>query len=263
MTNMTQNERREYLIQYLLDENKRYKGYDIPSDTGEQKSLLRALMNVRMPDSISEDFLSVQDEYLKEEIVKSGIVDVNDLPPTKSDERIILWQGDITTLKVDAIVNAANSQMCGCFHPNHNCIDNIIHTKAGIQLRLKCYDIMEQQGYEEPTGQAKITPAYNLPCRYVIHTVGPIVQDRLTDNHRRLLESSYRSCLEIAEANELTSIAFCCISTGVFMFPNDEAAKIAVDTVKDYLNTTKTIKHVIFNVFKDIDKNIYSDLLTD
>ena len=141
-------------------------------------------------------------------------------------------------------------------------IGNIIHTKAGIQLRLKCYDIMEEQGYEEPTGQAKITPAYNLPCRYVIHTVGPIVQSRLTDEHRRLLESSYRSCLEIAEANELMSIAFCCISTGVFMFPNDEAAKIAVNTVKDYLNTTKTIKHVIFNVFKDIDKYIYSDLLT-
>ena len=258
---MTQNEKREYLIQYLLDENKKYKGYDIPSDTDEQKSLLRALMNVRMPDSISDDFLSVQDEYLKEEIVKGGIVDVNDLPPTKSDERIILWQGDITTLKVDAIVNAANSQMCGCFQPNHNCIDNIIHTKAGIQLRLKCYNIMEQQGQEEPTGQAKITPAYNLPCKYVIHTVGPIVQGQLTKKHCELLESSYRSCLEIAEANEIESIAFCCISTGVFMFPNDIAADIAVKTVKDFLNNSKSIKRVIFNVFKDIDKELYSALL--
>ena len=258
---MTQNEKREYLIQYLLDENKRYKGYGIPSDTSEQKSLLRALMNVRMPDSISEDFLNVQDEYLKEEIAKGGIVDVKDLPPTKSDDRIILWQGDITTLKVDAIVNAANSQMCGCFQPNHNCIDNIIHTKAGIQLRLKCYNIMEQQGQEEPTGQAKITPAYNLPCKYVIHTVGPIVQGQLTKKHCALLESSYRSCLQIAEANEIESIAFCCISTGVFMFPNDIAADIAVKTVKDFLNNSKSIKRVIFNVFKDIDKELYSALL--
>ncbi|MBQ9608883.1 MAG: protein-ADP-ribose hydrolase [Lachnospiraceae bacterium] len=259
---MSQSEKRKYLIQYLLDENKRYKGYEIPTDTDEQRSLLRALMNVRMPDPISSDFLDIQDEYLKEEIEHGGIIDIEELSPVKSDDRIILWQGDITTLKADAIVNAANSQMCGCFQPNHNCIDNIIHTKAGIRLRLKCYDIMEQQGYEEPTGQAKITPAYNLPCKYVIHTVGPIVQGKLNEEHCRLLESSYRSCLEIAEMHELTSIVFCCISTGVFMFPNDKAARIAVDTVKNYLDRTKTIKKVIFNVFKDIDKDIYSDLLT-
>lgn len=261
--NMTQSEKRKYLIQYLLDENKRYKGYEIPTETDEQKSLLRALMNVRMPGLISNEFLSIQDDYLKEEIAKGGIVDIKELTPVNSDDRIILWQGDITTLKVDAIVNAANSQMCGCFQPNHNCIDNIIHTKAGIQLRLKCHDIMEEQGYEEPTGQAKITPAYNLPCKYVIHTVGPIVQGRLIDEHRRLLESSYRSCLEIAEANDIESIAFCCISTGVFMFPNDIAADIAVKTVKDFLNNSKSVKYVIFNVFKDVDLDIYSNLLSN
>ena len=258
---MTQKERRIKLIKGLLSEEPDYKDIEIPEDEQDQKDLLRSLMNVRMPNSISEDFLKIQDEYLLEENQKGGIVDIEDLPPTKIDDRIILWQGDITSLKVDSIVNAANSGMCGCFRALHNCVDNIIHSKAGIELRLKCNDIMQKQGHEEPTGQAKITPAYNLPCDYVIHTVGPIVQGRLTDGHRELLKSCYRSCLEIANANQLNSIAFCCISTGVFMFPNDEAAKIAVDTVREYLKEDTTIRKVVFNVFKDIDWEIYNALL--
>ena len=170
-------------------------------------------------------------------------------------------QGDITTVSVDAIVNAANSQMCGCFRPMHNCVDNIIHSKAGIELRLRCNDIMQAQGHEEPTGQAKITPAYNLPCDYVIHTVGPIVQGRLTRKEEELLRSCYRSCLELAEEKGIESIAFCCISTGVFCFPNDRAAEIAVETVKDYkLQTGSDIK-VVFNVFKEGDERIYRRLL--
>lgn len=257
----TQEEKRIWLIQQLLNENVEYKNYNIPVEEYEQKRLLRGLMNVRMPKPISKQFLDIQDEYLKSEIAANGIVDIENLNTVPSDDRIILWQGDITTLKVDAIVNAANSQMCGCFIENHSCIDNIIHSKAGISLRLTCYDIMQKQGHEEPTGKAKITPAYNLPCKYVIHTVGPIVQGQLTKKHCELLESSYRSCLEIAEANEIESIAFCCISTGVFMFPNDIAADIAVKTVKDFLNNSKSIKRVIFNVFKDIDKELYSALL--
>jgi O-acetyl-ADP-ribose deacetylase (regulator of RNase III) len=260
---MTQEEKRVWLIQQLLNEDKRYKDYNIPTDIQEQKNLLRALMNVRMPRPISEEFLQVQDEYLQTEIANDGIVDASKLPGIPSDDRIVLWQGDITTLKIDAIVNAANSQMCGCFSALHNCIDNIIHTKSGIALRLKCNDIMQRQGHEEPTGQAKITPAYNLPCKYVLHTVGPIVQGRLTQRHCDLLASSYRSCMELAEASGVTSIAFCCISTGVFMFPNDKAAEIAVKTVKKFLEHSNSIQRVVFNVFKDVDYEIYHELLNN
>lgn len=258
---MNHSEQRIWLIQELLKEEPNYSGYSIPSDEQEQKNLLRALMNVRMPNPISQDFLDVQDEYLQEENKKDGYVGIDDLEPSKLDGRLYLWQGDITTLKVDAIVNAANSQMCGCFQPLHSCIDNIIHSKAGISLRLTCNDIMKKQGHEEPTGEAKITPAYNLPCKYVIHTVGPIVHGRLNEKHCELLRSSYESCLELADKNELSSIAFCCISTGVFMFPNQKAAEIAVDTVTDYLQGNTNIKHVVFNVFKDIDLDIYKSLL--
>lgn len=189
------------------------------------------------------------------------ITEVNHLTPSNLDDRIILWQGDITALRVDAIVNAANSQMCGCFRPMHNCVDNIIHSKSGIQLRLKCAEIMQKQGHEESTGQAKITPAYNLPCKYVLHTVGPIVQGRLTKYHEELLASCYRSCLKLAESSGVESIAFCCISTGVFMFPNQRAAEIAVETVREYLKDHDGIKQVVFNVFKDTDLAIYRDLL--
>lgn len=258
---MTHDEERKWMIRQLLEEDSRYRYYAIPEDEQEQKNLLRALMNVRMPDPISDEFLQVQDAYLKEENRLAGITDLADLQPTGLDERIYLWQGDITALKVDAIVNAANSQMCGCFRPLHNCVDNIIHSKSGIQLRLCCNDIMHKQGHEEPTGQAKITSAYNLPCNYVLHTVGPIVEGKLTKQHEDLLASCYRSCLELAEETKVESIAFCCISTGVFMFPNERAAEIAVETVKEYYEKTGSQMKVVFNVFKDEDLEIYHKLV--
>lgn len=256
---MNQSERRNYLIDSLLEEKKEYKKILLPQSAGEQKALLRSLMNVRMAAPISEVFLQIQDEYLKEETKKKGITDIRVLKPV--EEGIYLWQGDITTLKCDAIVNAANSGMTGCYQPCHNCIDNCIHTYAGIQLRNACADIMEKQGHEEPTGQAKITPAFNLPCRYVLHTVGPIVQGKLTKEHEELLASCYRSCLELADENEVKSVAFCCISTGVFMFPNERAAEIAVQTVRDYRREKNSGIEVIFNVWKDEDYEIYRELL--
>ena len=215
-------------------------------------------MNIRMAAPISEAFLQTQDEYLQETIKEKGITDIKDLIP--AEEGIYLWQGDITTLKCDAIVNAANSGMTGCYQPCHNCIDNCIHTYAGVQLRNACAEIIEKQGYEEPTGCAKITSAFNLPCKYVLHTVGPIVQGHLTKEHEELLASCYRSCLELADENGVKSVAFCCISTGVFMFPNERAAEIAVQTVRDYRKEKNSGIEVIFNVWKDEDYEIYREL---
>ena len=180
---------------------------------------------------------------------------------TQLQEDLYLWQGDITTLRCDAIVNAANSKMLGCFCPCHGCIDNAIHTFSGLQLRMACADLMKKQGHEEPTGEAKITPAYNLPCKYVLHTVGPIIQGKLTKRDEDLLASCYRSCLELAEKNQVKSIAFCCISTGEFHFPNERAAQIAVETVKEYKRHTNSKMKVIFNVFKEIDWHIYREFL--
>lgn len=256
---MNQTEKRRFLIRSLLDERPRYRDMEIPSDPTEQKRLLRSLFNIRMPGQIGEDFLKVQDEYLREETRRKGITTLADLTPIKPG--LYLWQGDITTIACDAIVNAANSGMTGCYQPCHNCIDNCIHTYAGVQLRNACAGIMERQGYEEPTGQAKITPAFNLPCKYVIHTVGPIVQGQLTKQQEDLLASCYRSCLALAEENECGSIAFCCISTGVFGFPQKRAAEIAVQTVREYKAQTHSNIEVIFNVFKDSDYEIYRDLL--
>lgn len=256
---MTQSERRLYLITELKKENRQYADLQVPSDAAEQKILLRALFNVRMPKAASDEFLKIQDEYLREETRQKGVTDLAAITPVCPD--IYLWQGDITTLKCDAVVNAANSQMLGCFCPNHGCIDNAIHTYAGVQLRFDCAELMKKQGCEEPTGQAKITPAYNLPCRFVIHTVGPIVCGRLTDKDCELLRSCYRSCLKLADENNLKSIAFCCISTGEFHFPNKRAAEIAIDTVKKYKAETQSKIKVIFNVFKDTDYKIYRELL--
>ena len=256
---MTQNERRIFLIKELLREQPRYSNLKIPADVQEQRSLLRSLFNIRMPIPISQEFLAVQDAYLQEELRRKGITELSNLTPVQ--EGIYLWQGDITTLSCDAIVNAANSQMLGCFHPCHGCIDNAIHTYAGIQLRLACAELMEQQGHEEETGKAKITPAFNLPCRYVLHTVGPIVQGWLTKKDKELLASCYRSCLALAEKNNLRNVAFCCISTGEFHFPNDKAAQIAIQTVKEYRQETHTKMEAIFNVFKDEDDKIYRRLL--
>lgn len=258
---MDQSERRLFLLRSLLKEDPQYRDIRIPDSPEQQQNLLRALMNVRPARKISREFLDVQDEYLRKERDARGIVDGDALAPVPADSRLVLWQGDITTLKADAIVNAANSGMCGCFSPLHGCIDNIIHSRSGIELRLTCAAIMRKQGHEEPTGKAKITPAFNLPCRYILHTVGPIITGRVTESDRQLLASCYRSCLELAAAYWLESIAFCCISTGVFCFPNELAAEIAVQTVKEFLQTPTSIKKVIFNVFKDLDKTIYTKLL--
>lgn len=256
---MNQSEKRLFLIQSLLNERPSCQKQIIPADSERQKILLRGLMNVRRPVRIGADFLQVQDAYLQDETAAKGITDIADLTPIQPG--LYLWQGDITTLKCDAIVNAANSGMTGCYIPNHRCIDNAIHTFAGVELRLTCEQLMEQQGYPEPTGQAKITPAFNLPCRYVLHTVGPIISGIVTKEDKELLASCYRSCLELAAENGLESVAFCCISTGEFHFPNDLAAEIAVQTVKEFLKKQTSVKKVIFNVFKDLDKAIYEKLL--
>ena len=256
---MNQEQRRVFLIEQLLRERPSCRKQEIPAEEDRQKVLLRALMNVRRPGNVSPEFLKVQDEYLREELSDKQITRLADLTPV--GEGLYLWRGDITTLACGAIVNAANSGMTGCYQPCHNCIDNCIHTYAGVQLRLKCAEIMAEQGYAEPTGQAKITPAYNLPCEYVIHTVGPIVQGKLTQEHCALLESCYRSCLKLADENGVGSIAFCCISTGVFMFPNDKAAEIAVGTVQKYKAETGSKIEVVFNVFKERDEEIYRKLL--
>ncbi len=256
---MNQGEKRRYLIDALLSEQTKYRGMEIPSGETEQKQLLRGLMNIRMPGPIGEDVLCVQDEYLRETAQQKGITALDDLTPVEPG--IYLWQGDITTLRCDAIVNAANSGMTGCYQPCHSCIDNCIHTYAGIQLRNACAEIMAAQGHEEPTGQAKITPGFNLPCRYVIHTVGPIVDGRLTQRHEAQLASCYRACLQLAEENGCESIAFCCISTGIFGFPKERAAEIAVETVKAYQTETRSKTEVIFNVFQEDDYRRYRDLL--
>lgn len=256
---MTQTERRKYLIQELLREQSQYRNMEIPESAQDQKNLLRSLFNIRMPEPVSEEFLQVQDAYLQGEAAEKGVTDLADLMPI--EEGIYLWQGDITTLKCDAIVNAANSQMLGCFYPCHGCIDNAIHTFSGVQLRAACADLMKEQGHSEPTGTAKITPAYNLPCRYVLHTVGPIITGVVTKKDEQLLASCYRSCLELAEQNQVESIAFCCISTGEFHFPNKRAAEIAVKTVREYRQERQSKMEVIFNVFKETDLRIYRQLL--
>lgn len=256
---MTQEERISYLIRYLINENSELESIDIPAEDAERKRLLRSLMNIRPPKTVSKEFLTVQDAYLQDELKGKGIVSLSELSPEQPG--IYLWQGDITRLSADAIVNAANSAMLGCFVPCHGCIDNAIHSAAGVQLRLECSRIMEKQQTKEPAGRAKITKAYNLPCRYVLHTVGPIIYGEVTQRDCALLSDCYRSCLEIAAAYRLKSIAFCCISTGEFHFPNKRAAEIAIQTVKDYKKQNQNCPEVIFNVFKDYDYEIYKQLL--
>lgn len=252
---MTQDERRVWLIRTLLDE----QGYrnDVPQDAFEQKRLLRGLFNVRPPKPASAEFLAVQDAYLKEATREKGVTALSDLTPVKP--HLYLWRGDITTLAVDAIVNAANSALLGCFSPNHGCIDNAIHTFSGVQLRLACDAIMRAQGHPEPTGGAKLTPGFNLPAKYVLHTVGPIVSGPLAERHKQALASCYSSCLALAAEHGLKSVAFCCISTGVFGFPQNEAAKIAVDTVTAFQKDCPI--DVVFNVFKEADLRLYQALL--
>lgn len=267
---MTREERVDSLVAYLKKENEGYAAIQSPVDYGGKRRLLRSLMNVRFPGEASGQYRKMQDELLQEELQEKGIVECENLPAAgdvypcreiKNRDQIVLWQGDITRLSADAIVNAANSQMLGCFVPCHGCIDNAIHSAAGIQLRNECAQLMEEQGHEEPTGKAKITGGYNLPARHVIHTVGPIVGMQVTEKNKEELKSCYLSCLKLAEKEGLKSIAFCCISTGEFHFPNKLAAQIAVDTVDRYL-TSSQMERVIFNVFKDEDYHIYQKLFS-
>ena len=259
---MKRSEQIHYLNEALLEEMPQYRreAGRLPQDAESQRYFLRCLMNVREPRALSPRFLQAQDELLQAEREEKGIVHVADLPAVPGDERIVLWQGDITRLDADAIVNAANAQLLGCFRPGHNCIDNVIHSAAGLQLREECASIMRAQGHEEPTGQAKITKGYNLPAKHVLHTVGPIIEGPLTEKDRELLASCYRSCLKLAEENRLKSVAFCCISTGVFRFPKEEAARIAVSTVRRYLEKG-TIEKVIFCVHGEENLRIYQNLL--
>lgn len=256
---MTQEERLDYLITYLQNEREEYKYITVPADIQGKQRLLRSFMNVRKPTPISKEFLDVQDQYLQERLSEKGVTRMSDLSAIQPG--LYLHQGDIATLDVDAIVNAANCQMLGCFIPCHGCVDNAIHTFSGIQLRLECARIMVEQGEEEPVGSAKITEAYNLPCRYVLHTVGPIIYKTVTNRDCELLADCYHSCLELAVAYGLRHVAFCCISTGEFHFPNKLAAEIAIQTVKTFQQETSHKIEVIFNVFKDSDYEIYQRLL--
>lgn len=256
---MTQTQRLLYMIDYLIHERADQEEIAVPSDEAARKQLLRALMNLRPLKPVSKEFLTVQDAYLQQESRQKGIVTLSDLEPVA--EGIYLWQGDITRLRVDAIVNAANSALLGCFVPCHGCIDNAIHSAAGVQLRLECARIMNRQKTQEPTGNAKLTKAYNLPSRYVLHTVGPIIYEKVTEDDCALLADCYRSCLELAAAHQLKSIAFCCISTGEFRFPNQKAAEIAIETVQKVQQERHSRMEVVFNVFKDEDAQIYKRLL--
>ena len=256
---MTQTERLLFLIRYLINENNQLTSIDIPAEDMARKRLLRSLMNIRPPKAVSGEFLEIQNEYLQEECNRKGVISPDNL--SSAEQGIYLWQGDITRLTADAIVNAANSALLGCYVPCHGCIDNAIHSAAGVELRLECSRIMEKQRTKEPVGRAKITKAFNLPCRYVLHTVGPIIHGKVTKKDCALLADCYRSCLALATSYQLKSIAFCCISTGEFHFPNEKAAEIAIQTVRDFQKNNQNSPEVIFNVFKDSDYQIYKQLL--
>ncbi len=261
---MSEKERLDILLRALLVERPEYSHLSIPDSIEDKRNLLRSLMNVRMPSPLPEELMKIQDDELSEQCREKGVVTLEEIPKSPLYPRLRLWQGDITRLQVDAIVNAANSQMLGCFVPLHRCIDNAIHSAAGMQLREECAHIMHHQGHEEPTGQAKITHGYNLPAKWVIHTVGPIVYGYYpTEEDCRLLIDCYHNCMKLADENNLKSIAFCCISTGEFHFPQDKAAEIAVATVREYLkeHPESSLEAVVFNVFKDKDYHLYKVLL--
>ena len=248
------------LNEMLLEEMPQYRrdAERVAPDRASQRALLRGLMNVRPPMALSERFLTAQDKLLSAEREARGVVAVSELP---ARDRIALWQGDITRLDADAIVNAANSQLLGCFIPGHTCVDNVIHSAAGLQLREACAEIMRAQGHEEPTGSAKITPGFNLPAKHVLHTVGPIITGPLTDQDRGELASCYRACLALAAEHGLRTVAFCCISTGVFHFPKDEAARIAVRIVRSVLKNDDHFEKIVFCVHGEENRSIYEQLL--
>ena len=263
---MTQEQRLDTLVEAFKADSVQYKELQTPADTEGKRRILRSLMNIRMPKKLDDSVLAVQDEYLRERIRENGVVTLSEIPVIRNSMSI--WQGDITRLAVDAIVNAANSQMLGCFVPMHNCIDNCIHTFAGVQLRADCNRQMNQlrirygRDYEQPTAVPMLTDGYNLPAKKIVHIVGPIVEGRLTKALEQDLADCYRNTLDLCAENGLRSVAFCCISTGVFRFPNKRAAEIAVETVSEWLDEHKgRIDRVIFNVFKDEDKAYYEELL--
>ncbi len=265
--NTTQDQRLDYLVEEFKTDSGEYKNLRTPADQEGKRRILRSLMNIRMPRELPDELLAVQDEYLSGRAEEKGIVRLSDIPIIRDE--LSIWQGDITRLEVDAIVNAANSQMLGCFIPMHTCIDNCIHTFAGVQLRAECNRQMDQlrirygRDYEQPTAVPMLTDAYNLPAKKVIHIVGPIVQNRLTPSLEKDLADCYRNTLDMCLENGLKSVAFCCISTGVFHFPNKKAAEIAVSTVRDWIAANPEImERVIFNVFKDEDREYYEALLS-
>ena len=275
-TQQIQEERLDYLLNQLKEDLKEYSSLELPESYDEKRKTLQTFMNIRMPRKISEEILLVQDKFLKQEVKEKGIVTLKQIPTIKQQygsihpfaNRISIWQGDITRLRVGAIVNAASPQMLGCFIPCHNCIDNVIHSTAGMQLRQECYEIMEQKrvqygkNYEEPVGEAIVTKAYNLPCKYIIHTVGPMVKRKLDSKLCEDLESCYRNVLLCAMEHNIRSIAFCCISTGEFRFPREVAANIAVETVSSFLEKNKEhFDRIVFNVFKDWDMELYRNRL--
>lgn len=264
-SNMTsEKEKIDLLLRALLRERPEYVGITIPASITGKRDLLRSLMNVRMPSPLTEELMAIQDDELSEQRREKGVVKLDSIPPSPLYPKLRLWQGDITRLGVDAIVNAANSRMLGCFIPMHRCIDNAIHSAAGMQLREECASIMDAQGHEEPTGKAKITRGYNLPAEWVIHTVGPIVYgEQPSREDCRLLADCYRNCLTLADERGVHSIAFCCISTGEFHFPHDEAAEIAVTTVREYIDchSDSSLDAVVFNVFQNTDYDLYKKLL--
>ena len=270
--NKTQEERLDYLLKEFREDSVHYRDLEVGDDYTEKRMALRSLMNIRSPKPMQEDVVRIQDEFLSEEAKEKGIVSLDRIPTVASKygsrhsfaDKISIWQGDITRIQAGAIVNAANSQMLGCFVPCHKCIDNAIHSAAGIQLREECNCYMNRRKmqygsrYEEPTGQAVLTKGYNLPAEYVIHTVGPIVGGVLNDGHRQALRNCYKNILKCCVENGIRSVVFCCISTGEFHFPGDKAAKIAVETVTDFLKERELkFDRIVFNVFKDVDRELY------
>lgn len=266
---MIENQKTDLLLEKLKEDSAEYNHLKTTDYTlTEKKNAIRSLMNIRMPRELPDELVRLQDAYLQDELQSKGIVTLVDIPAIKEDFPISIWQGDITRLKVGAIVNAANSQMLGCFVPCHKCIDNAIHSAAGLQLREECSGIMRRRrmkygkSYEEPTGTATLTKSYNLPCDYVIHTVGPIVYGALTDRHCQDLQSCYENVLKCCVENNIQSVAFCCISTGEFHFPSEKAAEIAFETVQAFLKANEgSMERVVFNVFKDSDREIYENII--
>ncbi|WP_446813487.1 protein-ADP-ribose hydrolase [Streptococcus macedonicus] len=259
---MTKKEMVTYLLDYLIKENPQFRAIDVPSDLAGQETLLRALLNVRPPMAVSSSFLDMQNNYLQLKKAERVVVFFNHLQPIPTDDRLYVWKGDITRLKVDAIVNTANRRMLGCFQPLHDCADNAIHTYAGVQLRLDCYKLMQEQGHDEPTGTAKITPAYNLPAKFVLHTVSPAINEHLTPTDEDLLAKSYLSCLTLAEKNHLESVALSSLATDDEVhFINENAARIAIQTAKDFLEHSQFVNKIIFNVDEEEELNLYQQLL--